>query len=81
MIFEAPERGSARIPFAQWERGNSDVNQEGGFNQAWPLSFNQGKVRLVAGREGSAGPTYSIGTEYDYFRYNFKPRDLSKVSW
>jgi hypothetical protein len=79
MIFEAPERGGTRIPFAQWERGNSDVNPDGTINQGWPLSWSQGKPRLVAGREGNAGPAYSIATEYDYFRYNFKPRDLSKA--
>ena len=56
VVFNAPERGSARIPFAQWERGNTDVNPDGTFNQAWPIMWNDGKPRLVAGRQGSAGP-------------------------
>ena len=81
VIFEAPESGGARLPFAQWERGQTDVNQNGSLNLAWPLMWNEGRPRLVAGRQGTAGSTYSIATEYDYFRYNFKPRDLSKVSW
>jgi len=83
VIFELPESVSAaqRLTFARWPQARSDTNANGTVNLSWPLSWQQGKPQLIAGREGSAGPNYSPAEEYAYLRYRFKYRDLSKISW
>jgi hypothetical protein len=72
----APE--GKKFSFADWVRARTDVNADGTVNLAWPLSFEAGPPRLVAGREGSPG-TYSARDEYDFIRYKFTPRDLSRI--
>jgi hypothetical protein len=78
MVFEVPENAPQRIPSATWHRGQSDINPDGTFNLAWPLTFQGGNPRLLSGRQGSPGP-YSARNEYSYMRYQYEPRDLSKV--
>ena len=82
-VFDLPENASAgqRLTFASWARGRSGLNPDGTVNLAWPLSWSQGKPRLVAGCEGAAGGSYSARDEYAFLRYKFKYRDLAKVSW
>jgi hypothetical protein len=79
VMFDVPETDGQRVPSALWERRNSDVNPDGTINQAWPLVWNGGKPRLVAGRQGSAGSAYSVRNEYSFMRFRYKYRDLSKA--
>jgi len=83
VIFELPENASSgqRLTFAGWARGRSDLNPDGTVNLSWPLSWSQGKPRLVSGCEGTAGSNYSVADEYVFLRYKFNYRKLSKVSW
>ena len=80
VAFELPESAPVgqRLTFASWTRGRSDLNKDGTINLSWPLSWDQGKPRLVAGCEGTAGSGYYAGDEFAALRYKFKYRDLSK---
>ena len=80
MVFDLPEHAPARGRiFDGWARGQSDLNADGTVNAAWPVSVDQGKPRLVAGREGAGGGGYSVRDEYTFLRYRFKYRDLSGI--
>ena len=83
IVFELPASAPVgqRLTFASWTRGRSDLNKDGTINLSWPLSWDQGKPRLVAGCEGTAGSGYSAGDEFASLRYKFKYRDLAKVPW
>jgi len=79
VVFDVRESGSAaqRFAFAGWTRGPSELNPDGTLNLAWPLAWNQGRPRLVAGRSGPEGSRYAVGDDYAYLRYHFSRRDLS----
>jgi hypothetical protein len=76
VVFDLPENGSQRIPGAEWERGQTDVNPDGTINVAWPIVWNHGKPSLASGRIGDAG-AYSATNEYEFLRFRYKYRDLS----
>ena len=83
VVFDLPANAPAgqRLTFANWTRGRSDLNKDGTINLSWPLFWDQGKPRLVAGCQGAAGSGYSAGDEFAHLRYKFKYRDLAKASW
>jgi hypothetical protein len=78
VAFDFPENlpGAQRVPFGNWTRDHSDLNADGTINVAWPVLWNQGQPRLVAGCQGTAGSDYSVQKEFDYLRYRFKYRRL-----
>lgn len=79
VMFDVPEHAppEQRVALAQWETRGTDRHPDGMVNLAWPLVWNEGRPRLVAGRAGSAGPRYAPQDEFALFRYRYKPRDLS----
>jgi hypothetical protein len=82
MVFELPENSPGQpVMTANYFRGYTDMNPDGTFNLAWPISLNAGSPRLVAGCEGSAGDNYSPQKEFNYLRFKFKYRDLAKVQF
>jgi len=83
VVFDLPDRaqGGPLISAAGWKRGQSELNPDGSFNQAWPILWNQGHPQLVSGCEGVAGSDYSAAKEFAMFRYRFKLRDLSSQNF
>lgn len=79
VVFELPESvpGGQRLSFCDWTRQNSGLNADGTANLAWPLSWNEGRPRLVAARPGTAAGDYAVRDEYVYLRYHFRYRNLS----
>jgi hypothetical protein len=82
MVFELPENSPGQpVIAANYFRGRSDMNPDGTFNLAWPISLSAGLPRLVSGCEGVAGDNYSPQKEFNYLRFHFKYRDLAKVQF
>jgi hypothetical protein len=84
VMFNLPEHAPAReqFGFGAWIQqkfpGESSINSDGTINLAWPISWNDGKPRLVSGFQGYEGPPYRPAAEFDYLLKHFKYRDLSK---
>jgi len=78
LVFDLPDSTPTGpgVSLAGWDRGGTDVNPDGTFDQAWPMLWNQGRPRLVSGRKGAAGAEYSAAKEYSMLRYRFKYREL-----
>jgi hypothetical protein len=82
MVFELPENSPGQpVIAANYFRGHTDMNPDGTFNVAWPISLSAGQPRLVSGCEGVAGDNYSPQKEFNYLRFHFKYRDLAKVQF
>jgi hypothetical protein len=81
VVFDLPETGSAgpSASFGGPTAKRSDASAGGTANLAWPLSWNQGTPRLVAGCESAASGVYRVKDEFDFLRFHFRRRDLSKV--
>lgn len=79
MMFDLPAQAAGRPPFADWAGAAAHPNSNGTANLAWPLVFAGDKPHLASGRETTNG-TYVPREEYDYFRYHYHSRDLSKLS-
>lgn len=79
VAFDLPESvtGEQRLAFTAWTRSPLVTNLDGSVNLAWPLTWNQGNPRLVAGCPGPAGGDYPVADEYAFMRYHFRTRDLS----
>jgi hypothetical protein len=82
MVFELPENSPGQpVTTANYFRGYTDMNPDGTFNLAWPISLSAGPPRLVSGCEGSAGGNYSPQKEFNYLRFKFKYRDVTKIQF
>jgi len=80
MVFELPENSPGQpMISANYFRGRTDINPDGTFNLAWPISLGAGPPRLVSGCDGLAGENYSPQKEFNYLRFHFKYRDLARV--
>jgi hypothetical protein len=81
VVFDLTESGPPRqrVSFGGPAPKRPDTNAGDAVSFAWPLSWNRGRPRLVAGCESAAGSAYRVKDEFEYLRYNFRYRDLSQV--
>ena len=77
--FELPENGSAgdRAPSRPQLAAPGETNADGSLNLAWPMVWNGGRPRLVAGSTGALDPGYSPAQDYTFLRYKTRFRDLA----
>jgi hypothetical protein len=75
-VFDLPEDAPASerrvsVGMPNWPK----PNQEDRVSLAWPLSWTEGRPRLVGRHEGTDGPPYFSNEEYLYLlqRYPFRP--------
>jgi hypothetical protein len=78
MAFELPEesRTDPKFNVMLWRSARAEVNSDGSFNAAWPLSFKSGSPRLQTRFAGFLGPTYDIVSEYKAMRAAYPFRKL-----
>jgi len=82
IVFQMPEHAkiSGVNPMSYcWAPGPSLDHPDGTFNYAWPITWNNGQPRVVAGFEGYEGPDvrYDASAEFDYLKKHYPFRDLS----
>jgi len=78
VVFDLPDRVQQTSAAGS---GRPDLSADGAANPAWPLRWEEGKPRLVAGYANAAVSRKSIRDEYAYLRYRFRYRDLSNVKF
>lgn len=79
IVFNLPEAGVVGQRFYSWAEGEANINPDGTVNISWPISWKNGKPRLVSLQPGIQGAVglYHPAEEYDYFLRLYPMRDLS----
>jgi hypothetical protein len=81
VTFVLPENASTDewTMFGGWATMNTERNEDGTVNLAWPLTWNKGNPRLISGFTALQGfdARYKAAAEYKYFSGKYPFRDLS----
>ena len=83
VLFELPERSATATPrFYPWRTHGTDRNPDGTVNCAWPITWNDGSPRLLSGATSIQGAVdlYDPAGEFEYFRANYRYRDLKRMT-
>lgn len=79
MVFDLPQHKDAGGQADATGSARAGTNADGLLNTAWPLAFEQGAPRLVAGWDAKILENKSLVDEYVSLRYRFRYRNLSSV--
>jgi hypothetical protein len=77
VVFAIPETAPAheRFSYKGWSNW-PDPDERGEVHLSWPVSWRQGRPRLVASYQGSEGQPYAVAAEYRFLRETFPYRIL-----
>lgn len=80
VIFEMPERASDGPSMASWLAYEGYNNADGTKNLSWPISWKDGRPRLLQEFRGLSNPIPSLYA-YIYLRASYPFRDLSNIQF